>query len=519
MSRLLKSSGAAGAATLISRVLGFVREAVFAAFMGDKGVASAFYYALSIPNLFRRLLGEGALTAAFVPIFKDKEANEGEAATRRAVNAVLCALGLACLGLVVVGMGGLTLIVEFYPLEFRSELVARLLRMMFPYAGFVCVAAVFIGILNARGHFFWPALGAATLNIVMIASVYLLAPRFGYTKESQVFGLALGLVIAGFVQAAVQVPALRREGFRFAWVNPFREPVIREVLRKMAPAVLGVAAYQINVVLTQTIAFREAEAVVASFNYAVRLMELPQGVVGISLATYLLTELSGLAAEKKFPEFRAALREGLLQLVFINGLATVLLLALAGPMIRLLFERGEFTAESTQRATFALVCLAPGLLAFSLNNLVARAFYALGDTRTPMRIGVFCLGLNVAFSLFLIPMFRQGGMGLANSASAIVNTALLGYAIKRKLPKLAVRDLLPNFASVAGAALLAGLAAWGVARWSGVAFGQTALWAKTVTVFGAIGVASVFYFALALWLKLPQARELMELVRGRLGRT
>ncbi len=517
MSRLLRSSSAAGAATLISRVLGFLRESVYAHFMGDKAVASAFTLALTIPNLFRRLLGEGALTAAFIPIFKDKEANEGEAATWKAANAVICALVAVCTLVVTLGMAGLALAVLFYPLEARQELVARLLFVMFPYLGFVCLAAVFIGMLNARGHFFMPALGAATLNLVMIGSVFWLAPRFGLTKERQIFGLAVGLVIAGFVQAAFQWPALVKEGFRFRWVNPLRDPTVRLVSRRMAPAVIGVAAYQINVVITQAIAYRVTDTAVASFNYAVRLMELPQGIVGISLATFLLTELSSLAAAKKMPEFRQVFREGLLQVVFINGLATVLLLTLARPMIRLLFERGEFTPESTERATLALLNLAPGLVAFSVNNLIARAFYALGDTKTPMRIGMFCLGFNLLLALFLIPLFKQGGMGLANTLSAMINSGLLAFALKKALPKLSLRDLAGNFAAVAAAAVVAGALAWTTAWTISRNLGSTTLLAKTLTVFGAIGAATLVYFGLALWLKLPQAHDFLELIRTRLS--
>lgn len=518
MSRLLRSSGAAGAATLISRILGFVRESVYAHFMGDSRVASAFITAQQIPNLFRRLLGEGALTAAFVPILKDKEANEGEAATWQAAYSVICALVAVCSLLVTLGMAGLAFAVLFLPLESRQELVARLLFVMFPYLGLVCLAAVFIGILNARGHFFLPALGAASLNVVMIASVFWLAPRFGWQKDRQIFGLAVGLVIAGLVQALFQLPALRKEGFRFRWVNPFRDATVKLVAKRMAPATIGVAAYQFNVVITQFIAYRVSDTAVASFNYAVRLMELPQGIVGVSLATFLLTELSALAAEKKLPEFRQVFREGLLQVVFINGLATVLLLTLAGPMIRLLFERGEFTPESTARTTYALLCLAPGLVAFSVNNLIARAFYALGDTQTPMRVSVFCLAANLLMALILIPLFKQGGMGLANTLSAGLNSGLLFYALRKKLPKLGFRDLAGNFAGVAGAAVVAAAVAWFSARGLETGMGATSLLAKGVTVFGPIGAATLVYFALALWLKLPQAHDFLELIRAKLGR-
>jgi putative peptidoglycan lipid II flippase len=211
-------------------------------------------------------------------------------------------------------------------------------------------------------------------------------------------------------------------------------------------------------------------------------------------------------------------REGLLQVVFINGLATVLLLTLAGPMIRLLFERGEFTTESTARTTYALLCLAPGLVAFSVNNLIARAFYALGDTQTPMRVSMFCLAANLLMALILIPLFKQGGMGLANTLSAGLNSALLFYALRRKLPKLGFRDLAGNFAGVAGAALAAAAVAWFSARGLETRMGATSLLAKGGTVFGPIGAATLIYFALALWLKLPQAHDFLELIRAKLGR-
>lgn len=517
MSRLLKSSGAVGAATLISRVLGFAREAVYASFMGVGAVADAFYYAYSIPNLFRRLLGEGALTAAFIPIFKERERTAGEAATWQSANAVISALLLLCGGLVIVALVGLTGILATIPLGPQGDLIVRLMRAMFPYLLFVCIAAVFIGILNARGHFFMPALGASALNVVMIAAVFLIAPRFGDRLETQVFGLALGVLLAGVLQAGFQYPILRREGFRFRWVNPWSDPTVSQVIRRMAPALLGVAAYQINVVLTQTIAVTEAKNIVSAFNYAVRLMELPQGVVGVSLATYLLSELSGLAAEKKFPEFRSVLREGLLQLIFINTLATILLVVLAEPIIRLLFQHGLFGAEDTRLSAQALWGLAPGLIAYSLNSIYARAFYALGDTLTPMRISIACLVTNLVLAFFLIPLLRQAGMGLANTASAGLNTALLIYALRRKLPKLTYEGFGPAVQMMALGGLLAAAVAWGWSeagqRWLGTA----TIWARAVTVFGAIGISSALYFGFCFWRQVAPAREMVRLIHRRPG--
>src|SRR5688572_25085116 len=383
---MLKSSGAVGAATLTSRVFGLVREMVFARFMGDSWVASAFIMAFMIPNLFRRLLGEGALTAAFIPVFKEKEKLKGEAEMWTAANAVISGLVVAAGALVVVAVLAITGVLNLGISDAKTLLMLELLRFMFPYLLLACIAAIFIGILNARGYFFVPALGTTFLNLIMIASVIFLAPRMGERLDQQVFGLAIGVLVAGVVQMAFQLPQLNREGFRFQWVSPWSNDTVHRVSAQMGPAILGVAAYQINVLVTQSFAFWTGKEIVASFNYAVRLMELPQGLFGLSLATYLLPALSGLAAEKKYPEFRATLQQGVGYLIFINLLASVLLFTLAEPIVRLLFEHGKFDAGATLRAASALIWLAPGLVAFSLVNILARGFFALGDTRTPMRI-------------------------------------------------------------------------------------------------------------------------------------
>ncbi len=518
MSQMLKSSGAMGAATLTSRVLGLVREIVYARFMGDGWVAGAFMLAFTVPNLFRRLLGEGALTAAFIPIFKEKERVAGDAEMWRAANAVISGLFIGAGVVIALGILVTSVIVAVGQAEGQTLLMLRLLRVMFPYLLLVCLAAIFMGMLNARGHFFVPAIGAATLNVVMIASVLWLAPRMGGGLEKQIFALAVGVVIAGIVQAVFQMPLLSREGFEPQWISPWRDETVRRVVRQMLPAAVGVAAYQINVMLTQGIAFWVDAGIVASFNYAVRLMELPQGVFGLSLATYLLPTLSGMAAEKKYPEFRATLGQGLGYLVFINLLASALLLAQAEPIVRLLFERGQFDSFSTARASLALACLAPGLVAFSVVNILARAFYALGDTTTPMKISLFTLGLNAAFTLVLIGPLRQGGLGVANTLSALINVALLFYALRRKLGKLELPELRRSLLLLLGNALVAGAVAWfGWRAWSRW-LGHGTLPLKLGEVFVPMTLATLAYFGLSAWLKLGYTRALMATVSARLGR-
>jgi putative peptidoglycan lipid II flippase len=507
---MLKASGAMAAATLASRVLGMVREMVYANFMGDGWVASAFAFAFTVPNLFRRLLGEGALTAAFIPIFKEKEKTHGEIEMWRTANAVLSGLIVAAAVIIAVVMLGLSLVLAAHQFEAKTELMLQLLRLMFPYMLLVCIAAAFMGMLNARGHFFIPAMGATMLNVVMIASVLFLAPRLGTELSEQIFALAIGVLAAGIAQAAFQLPTLWHDGFRYRWVSPWQNETVRVVVRRMIPGTIGLAAFQINVLLTQTIAFWVSPHIVASFNYAVRLMELPQGMFGISLATFLLPTLAGLAAEKNYSEFRATLRHGLGMLLFANLIAAILLIVLAEPIIRLLFERGQFTAASTGRATFALMCLAPGLVAFSTVNIVARAFYALGDTQTPMKISIACLGLNLILAAMLVVPLKQGGIGLANTATSICNASLLLFALRKKFGKLEMESLRATFLPLAIAGLIAGLIAWLGWRFWEHALGHETLALKTGEVFVPAIMAGLIYGIAALAFKVPAAKEMLD---------
>ena len=498
MSKMLKSSGSMAAATMTSRVLGMVREMVYARFMGDGWVAGAFQLAFTIPNLFRRLLGEGALTAAFIPVFKEKEKVHGEEEMWRASNAVISGLVIAAAVVVALALAGISIALGVHQFSAQTDLMLRLLRVMFPYMLLVCLAAVFMGMLNARGHFFIPAIGATMLNLVMIASVLLLAPRMGQELPEQIFALAIGVLVAGVAQAAFQLPTLRRDGFRYRWVSPWRDATVGRLVRQMIPGTIGVAAFQINVLLTQSIAFWVSPQIVASFNYAVRLMELPQGVFGISLATYLLPTLSGLAAEKNYDEFRATLRHGVSTLVFLNVIAAILLVILAEPIVRLLFERGQFTADSTHRATLALMCLAPGLVAFSTVNVLARAFYALGDTKTPMKISIACLALNLIFSAALIHPFRQGGLGIANTTTSIFNVSLLLFALRKKMGKLEMESLRTTLWPLALAGTLAGVAVWQSWRLWESTLGHETLALKIGAVFAPAAAASLLYWLAAL---------------------
>jgi putative peptidoglycan lipid II flippase len=346
----------------------------------------------------------------------------------------------------------------------------------------------------------------------------------GLQLQTQIFGLAIGVLLAGLAQALFQVPSLSREGFRYRWVSPWRDPTVGEVVRKMLPGSIGVAAFQINVLVTQCFSFWFEPSIVSTFNYSVRLMELPQGMFGISLATYLLPALSGLAAQKKFPEFRDTLRQGISHLAFANLIAAAIAGSLAEPIVRLLFERGMFGSGATHRVAMALMCLAPGLLLFSLNNILARAFFALNDIKTPMKISVFCLALNLVLAFWFVKRFQSAqfggevGLAVANTLSACFNTTLLVYTLRRKLGRLDMASLRSTLLALVSNALLAAIvAALASFVWEHQ-IGHTNLVRKIGAVFVPGTLAGVVYWLAAFWMGVPAAREIAGLVFQRLRR-
>jgi putative peptidoglycan lipid II flippase len=255
---------------------------------------------------------------------------------------------------------------------------------------------------------------------------------------------------------------------------------------------------------------------VARFNYAVRLMELPQGMFGISLATYLLPTLSGLAAEKKISEFRQTLSQGLSYLSFANLLAAAISLSLAVPIVRLLFERGKFGPDATGHVALALACLAPGLLMFSMNNILARAFYALGDIRTPMKISVACLGLNLIFAIWLVQRYKEAGLAVANTMSATFNLVLLTYALRRKLSRLGLSLLKQTLLVLVPNALFAAVVAWILHSAWDKQLGHATLALKIGAVFVPGAIASLIYWAIAVCAKVPAAHDLFALFKRRI---
>ncbi|MBM4285127.1 MAG: murein biosynthesis integral membrane protein MurJ [Deltaproteobacteria bacterium] len=446
-------------AVFASRILGLVREQVFAALFGAGRAMDAFVVAYRIPNLLRDLFAEGALSTAFVTVFSRQEQRLGLARTWRLANNVLAWLCLVVGAITLVGIFLAEPLVNLMAPAFgripgKLELTAQLTRIMFPFLLFVSLAALVMGVLNTRGKFFLPALAPSFYNLGSIiggVSLTLAAPFFGWQP---IVGMALGTLLGGFLQMAVQLPLLFRVGYRPQWVLDLKDEGLRQVLKLMVPAVVGLSATQINVFINTFYAARCMEGSVAWLNYAYRLVHLPQGLFGVALSVATLPLLSRCAAAHDLPALKGALASSLNLAMLVTIPAALGLMALSTPICAVIFEHGRFTAFDTAQTAQALIYYSLGLLAFAGVKIMVPAFYALNDTRLPVLGSFLTVAANFVCINLTLAALGHRAIALSTSLSMVVNLLFLGVMLHRKLAGLPLASLLRTLAQVTGAALL-----------------------------------------------------------------
>jgi putative peptidoglycan lipid II flippase len=456
---VVSAVGSIGLATLASRVLGYVRDMVVAHAFGAGPVTDAFFVAFRIPNLLRRLLAEGALSTAVIPVFTETLTQGGPAAFARLARAVS---GAAIVVLCAVSALGVLLapqVVALMAPGWRADtglfdLAVLLTRVMFPYLLLVGLAALAMGALNAHHRFFTAALGPAVSNVAMVVAVLALAARM----SPPVMALAVGVLLGGLGQLVVQLPELRRLGVPLLPSGEWRHPAVVRIAHRLWPAVFALAAVQITVVVNTLLASLLPSGTVSYLYYADRVMEFPLGIFGIALATAALPSMSAQAARREFAALRATLDWALRMAAFVAVPATVGLVILGGPIVRLLFQRGEFNAADAALTAQALAGYAVGLPAFSATRIAAQTFYALGDTRTPVMAGFVSVAVNVVMALLLMWPLRHAGLALASSLSSYVNLLVLAWLLRRRLAGPGGAPLWWSLARTLGAS--AALAAW-----------------------------------------------------------
>jgi putative peptidoglycan lipid II flippase len=499
-----------------------MREIVLAALFGAAGGVEmdAFIVAFRVPNLLRDLFAEGAMTAAFVPVFTRTLARDGREAAWRLGNYVINALLVVTGAAVILGIAFAHPITRAIAPRFaetpgKLELTTQLTRLLLPFLITLAASVAFKGMLNSVRRFFIPALAPAMFNVATIACALGLVPLMPRIGLPAITAIAIGTLIGGLGQAVVQWPALRREGFRYRAVLDFKDPALREVLRMMGPGTLGLAAVQINVFVNTYLATGQPQGAVSWLSYAFRLMYLPIGLFGLSIATAALPDIAHHAAVGDVPAIRRTMSGALRMMLMLNVPATIGLMVLAKPIVALLLERGRFTPLDTASTAAALVCYAPGLLAYSVVKIASPMFYSLRDSRTPVIASLGSVAVNLAMNLMLVRALGFRGLALGTALAAMFNAGSLLWLLHRRLSGIDGSRIAITFLKIAAASLIMGAVAHLTATWltSSLAGSSTAV--KSVRVFGAMGTGVLALMAAARIFRIEEFSQAIAMVLRR----
>jgi putative peptidoglycan lipid II flippase len=440
--KTVKRIGSFTGATMISRILGYIRDALVAYAFGGTVLTDAFYAAFRIPNLLRRLLGEGSLSASFVPVFTQHLSTSDKEETKKFVNSLFTALVIILALIVIAGVILAPYITRIVVWGFADDpakfnLTTSLTRIIFPFLFFISIAALTSSILNSLGVFFIPALAPCMLSVAEITFILTLASRF----KNPIQGLAISAVAGGALHLLIQLPKLKKHGFSFR-PNFKIHPSVYKVGKLMIPAVWGLSIDQINAFVdTMCASFLVIGSVTALYN-SNRIMQLPLALFGIAIATVALPSLSKSAANKNFDEFKNTLNFSLRLMLFAVIPASIGLIALGLPVIRLLFEHGRFTYRESLLTNTALLAYSTGLVAYSAVKILVNSFYSLQNTKTPVKVATLCMILNIAGNLTLMWRWGVGGLAMATALASWTNAIVLFILINKKLGPIDLKSIL-----------------------------------------------------------------------------
>ncbi len=502
--RLLKSAGIVSAMTLLCRFGGLVREIIMAHFFGVSALKSAFDIAFLVPNLFRRLFGEGALTGAFVPVFSSVLAEKGRERANQLAMRVIGVLIAVLSSVVVIGVVLTFLLPFILPRESQWLLPLPMMRILLPYAVLICVAAMVAGMLNSLGRFAVSAFAPCLLNLVWIVAILLIGVSVTGGEAAQMRTLCYIILLAGVLQVVVQVPALLREGFTFrpCFKGIFSDPAINRIMRLMGPAALGAGVLQVNVCIDRLLAYWAGAYGPAALGYAERLIYLPLGIFGAAFMTVLLPAYSRHVANGQTELMGEDLSDSLVNLTLVMAPCAFGLAVLALPLMTMIYGGGgsAFDGRSAVLSSRALIAYAPGLLVFSYNKAVIPAFYGLQDIATPTRVSLGVLVLNVLLNIGCVLLFPEGwkhaGIAVATVVCSTISGAVLYGLLRARIGRVGsearvVRVLVCALA--AGAVM--GYAVYGSHAYLAALLPSGSLW-RSVAVLGAISGGALLYAGL-----------------------
>lgn len=517
-SKVARAAGIVGISTMASRIFGFIRDMVVAAFFGASMATDAFFVAFRIPNLLRRLIGEGSLTVSFVPVFTDYLNKKSKEEALELANVAFSLLSILLVIISILGVLFSPLIVALIAPGFLSEpnqytLAVFLNRLMFPYIFFMSLVALCMGILNSFRHFAAPALSPVILNICMIIAALTLRDFFA----EPITALAIGVMIGGILQLAMQWPFLVKFGLKFKFLFNLRHPGIKQIALLMLPAVFGAAIYQINVFVGTILASLLPKGSVSYLYYADRIMELPLGVFAIAIGTATLPSLSEHASRGNYDELKSTMSFSLRLMLFVTIPAMVALMALNLPIISVLFQRGAFDVHSAILTSQALFCYALGLWAFSVIRVIVAAFYSLQDSKWPMKAAIITLIVNIAASIALMIPLKHNGLALANSLASMVNVIVLCVVLRKKIGPFLDRSFYLSTLKI----IISSFVMWGAIMLLNayLPWDANASFSVRLTyLIAAIAIGAATYFACAYLLRAPEIHGIIRQMKRRLKR-
>ena len=509
-----QAAGAVGGMTLISRLFGFLRDLVIAMQFGATAAADAFFVAFKIPNVQRKILGEGAVTAAFIPVFLEIRNRKGEKEawkmTANLLNILLSVLVTSSISLAIFAPFVIMIFTPgFIATPDKFELTVLLTQWMTPYLIFIGLAVFCTGILNTYSIFALPAISPALLNICMIVGAITISPQL----ETPTLGLAIGVLVGGFLQFVIQLPAVTRCGFKFIPSIQWKSVEVVRISKLMIPAILGLAVYELNMLVDTLLASLLPEGSISYLYYGNRLVQLPLGVFGVAIGVAILPMLSNQVANKDFSQMIKTISFGIRLILFITIPATIGLILLRFPIVNTLWERGEFVRLTTDGTTIALLYYSVGLCAFCGIKVIVPAFYSLQDTKTPAKVGVYSMILNIILNLILMGPLKHGGLALATSIAALFNVILLIHFLRKRLGLMGGRKILWSTIKLS---FVSGIMAIVVYFFNEAFFDPAATFLPKLLVLSAdIGIGVILYAVLSRMIQNEELSFLLELARKR----
>lgn len=508
---LIKSTGIVAASTLISRIMGFARDMIIAGIFGASAFLDGFWVAFRIPNLFRRLVAEGSLTISFVPVYTEYLVTKGEEEALALAQKTLSILLLVLLSIVSLGIIFSPEIISVFGYGFTDpgqiSSTISLNRIMFPYLFFVGLVAFSMGYLNSHKYFFAPAFAPVLLNVGFITGALILKNYF----ENPLYGLALGVILGGIMQLILQIPYMIKTGFKIKISIDFKHPGIKAIFRMIAPALAGIAIYQVNILMSTVLASMLPAGSISYLYYSDRLTELVLGVFIVSLGNVILPELSGFSASSDFKKLRDLYSSSIRSALFIAVPAGIALMVIGFPIISVLFMRGEFSLYDTAMTYRALLYAAIGIAPVSIIRITVPAFYSRKDTRTPVIAAGISFIFNISLGYLLMQTsLKHAGLTLALSMAATVQMLVLLISIQKKIGAIDIRQIMASFMKNITAAAAMALVIWPIS--SGTDWAGDPLLSRILSLVITIIAGGATYFIACIILKSKEALFIKDMI-------